>query len=239
MITETIFAREFLSFWRIAAPTIEGFVRRLNGGVRERDYEPLNSMTHPNRRSFVNEVAFEVFCGEIMSLKRGGPRGGTREAIDIAVVAVREATINCHRDGDYQSELTSEERLDTLEQSRRLRQRLTSWGDPASVRPKPEFPGCGIVDTCYGDVLIGETLFEIKAGDRLFRSIDVRQLLTYLALNHASGKYLIRRAGLVNPRVGVSTELDIDELCYQVSGRDEGGLLWTISHGLSSAEISR
>src|SRR5262249_39484161 len=72
----------------------------------------------------------------------------------------------------------------------------------------PVFPGCGWVMECAGDVLAGSTLFEVKAGQRGFRSIDLRQMLVYCALNFAAKTYDISTVCLVNPRTGTFAEED-------------------------------
>lgn len=238
MISEVVFAREFSSFWRVATPTMEGFVRRLNSGLYDRDYGPLRAATAANRRSFVNEVAFELFCIRASVSESGESRPSLTESLDLAVAIVRKANVLMSRDGDYVTGLTQFERDDVAEQVHRLSQRLAA-SSTRSIVVKPAFPGCGIVDTCHGDVLAGDILFEVKAGDRPFRSIDVRQLLTYLALNYMSRRYVIRSVGLVNPRVGVSVEMATGELCYGASGRDVPDLLEAIAYGISSGEISR
>jgi hypothetical protein len=112
-------------------------------------------------------------------------------------------------------------------------------GDVHSLVVSPQFEGCGIVDTCVGDVLIGPVLYEVKAGDRPVRSIDIRQLLTYAALNFAKKHRPIDRIGLVNPRLGKFFEIDLDTLCEEVGGGDgPSELLERIIYKLSSGEIS-
>ncbi|TRL33057.1 hypothetical protein FM996_11265 [Methylosinus sporium] len=237
MISEVAFARDFSAFWRTVTPTLEGFIRRMNRGLYDRDDVPMQTMTAANRRAYVNEVAFETFC--VVSLRgQHAEVAQTAEAtIAAAADTVKRSASSIPSDGDYEDEFNSAEIQDIKEQVRRLTKRLVTPGSHRLY--KPEFRGCGIIDTCRGDALVGNTLFEVKAGDRSFRSIDVRQLLTYLALNFVSGQYGIRFGGLVNPRIGVSFEVEVEELCFEVSGRDASGLLSDISYAISSGEISR
>ncbi len=58
-----------------------------------------------------------------------------------------------------------------------------------TIRVSPRFEGCGWLDECEADFLTSNVLVEVKAGDRAFRSIDLRQVLIYCALNFASKKY--------------------------------------------------
>src|SRR5262249_40076034 len=67
---------------------------------------------------------------------------------------------------------------------------------------RPTFPGCGIIAPCEGDLRTDDTLYEIKAVDRNFRSMDMRQLFVYCALSRAASLKAISRIGLVNPLLG-------------------------------------
>lgn len=143
------------------------------------------------------------------------------------------------RKGNYDAELSASELLDAKEQIKRLRIRLVRDGDINSIICRPEFKGCGIVDKCEGDILIENTLYEIKAGERPFRSIDLRQVLTYLALNRISESVGIDSIGVVNPRVGISFEMSVDEFSFEISGRDAVSLMDSIVYGMSSGDVSR
>jgi hypothetical protein len=39
------------------------------------------------------------------------------------------------------------------------------------------------MESCQGDILNNETLIEIKAGERGILSSDIKQIITYCALN--------------------------------------------------------
>jgi hypothetical protein len=199
----------------------------------------MRTETAANRRAFINEVAFGSFCvtvaedkSELVSLK-------VDDAIARVTPRVREAAARGGRDGDYHGELSPIEIQDVKEQVQRLRLRLGVPEKAGAIVCNPRFPGCGMVDECEGDLLVSDALFEIKAGDRLFRAIDLRQVLTYLALNHAGGAFALRAVGLVNPRVGISFEMSRDEFCFEVSGRHSTQLLDAIVHGIASGDVSR
>jgi hypothetical protein len=238
MISEATFARDFSSFWRLATPMMEGFIRRLNRGTYQRDFPPMTSATTPDRRAFINELAFTCFCIIVSKIQSDQQILSVDDLIKQAAATVHSAAMRGHWGGDYKIELLPEETEDAKEQISRLQARLfcSNVGD---IKCRPRFAGCGIIDHCEGDVIVGNILFEIKAGDRLFRSIDIRQILTYLALNHASRAQIIQTVGLINPRVGISVEIDADEFCFEVSGRDAGQLLEFMSYIFSSGDISR
>ena len=239
MITEVSFCRDFSSFWRTTTPTMDGFVRNLNSGLYHRDFHPIDAMTAPNRRSFTNELAFEVFCINVRAVQRGEFAKALAESLQDAIPAVRSAALRAALDGDTSSALSADELADIDEQVRRLTLRICPGLIVHAVVLSPEFSGCGMIDTCRGDVLVGETLFEIKAGDRPFRALDVRQLVTYVALNYAGHQRAISTVALVNPRVGISVEMDLGEFCFEVSGQDTAGLLAEMIYAMSAGEISR
>lgn len=239
MISEVRFARDFGSFWRQATPTMDGFVRRLNSGLYERDFEPLNSKTDVTRRAFVNQVAFEVFS-ELTSIQEDGRSArSSRDLIPAASIRVRESVDQGDQDADYSADMSDIEIQDVVEQVRRLSDRVGIRPRATAIICSPEFVGCGLVDKCKGDILADHVLFEVKAGDRAFRTIDLRQILAYLALNHAKPTHKIAKIGLINPRVGISFEMDVEEFCYEVSGQSPQQLLDRIVFGFMSGDISR
>jgi hypothetical protein len=103
-----------------------------------------------------------------------------------------------------------------------LAERLQEFFAKASQTPMtifPSFPGCGWLEQCEGDVFADGVLFEVKAGERSFRSADVRQLLCYCGLNFASKPYEIVDVCLVNPRTGRYVSENLERMCQRLSGR--------------------
>lgn len=137
------------------------------------------------------------------------------------------------------SPLHPDEMEDAREQLRRLRIFFENEAKGAALELSPPFAGCGIIDACEGDIYFDDTLFEIKAGDRNFRSIDLRQILTYAALNYSQSKRKIDSVGLFNPRLGISFCMGLEELCLEVSGHSASHTLSEIIRAISSGEISR
>jgi hypothetical protein len=110
---------------------------------------------------------------------------------------------------------------------------------PKDIVTLPEFHGCGFIDRCAGDIIVEDTLYEVKAGGRFFRSIDLRQLLVYSMLNRRAGTYDVTKLGMFNPRVGIYYEASLAEICYEVSGKGPDELLSDIAEAVSGADISR
>lgn len=241
MISEVTFCHLHSSFWRVVAPTTDLFIRRLNRDLYKREFPPMSTSIAPERRGFVNEVAFALFCSSV----RAGKRWPLSEP---PISEVRELSVSFHTslgraeardDSHTEDSATEEEIADICEQHQRMISIFTQDVDTDHIVARPAFSGCGIVDSCVGDVLISTTLYEVKAGDRSFRSIDIRQLLTYTALNHVSRQHKINSVGLFNPRVGICATIDLNKLCFEVSGKDAVSLLTEIVFALSSGEISR
>lgn len=240
MISASSFCRIYSSYWRDLTPTAEIFVRRLNLAHYERDFPEMKVATSPDRRGLINEIAFSAFCFSIRNGKTWQSGPISAEEIQ-AVFSHLHFAQGSYRDLDPASIpfVAAPEIEDISEQHRRLMLLFAPSLVSSNLVAEPQFQGCGIIDTCRGDLLVDDTLYEVKAGDRLFRSIDIRQLVTYSALNQLSKQFTINYVGLVNPRVGISAKLALDELCVEISGRGAIELLSDIASSISSGEISR
>ena len=243
MISETAFAAHYTSIWKILAPTSEIFVRKINSHLYERIFPAKTSLVTANRRALINEAAFTLFVhfvSKINKSRKPPKRKLTGEEIDECFVTARRFIARLDKAGINEiADLDFIEREEALEQTSRL---VTFFLDVLGKKPiscYPHFNGCGILDSCNGDIIVGNTLYEVKAGERKFRSLDVRQLLIYAALNSESGENDIQNLGLFNPRIGVSVEVSLNELCFEVSGRAPSDLLADIVQAISSGEMSR
>lgn len=241
MISASTFCKVHSSFWKSVTPTTDIFVRRLNLGHYVREFPGMASSAAPLRRGFINEVAFAAFCQTAGKSHGWPPNPLTAEELDQAVSYVRSLPIRRETQGEITSEvgLAPEEVADINEQQRRLIW-MFSFNKPAgSLLTEPVFPGCGMIDSCRGDLIASDALYEVKAGDRLFRSVDVRQLIVYGALNFISKRFKIERLGLFNPRVGIAATMTADDLCFEISGKQSSELFSEIAAVISSGEISR
>lgn len=237
MISEVILARECPSFWRSMTPTMDGFIRRINAGLYERDFEPLRSQVVPARRAFVNEVAFDGFC-RIGSLgKNFVPKDQMMQCLSEAANFILDNRSWIVGRPDELEDIAEYELEDALAQAKRIISRVCPSGF-SQVQFRPLLKGCGKIDPSEGDIIYKNCLYEIKAGDRNFRSIDVKQVLTYLALNYASKQYSLSGVCLFNPRTGISFEISVDSLCFEVSGAGAADLFDRMKFVFSGLEIS-
>lgn len=231
MIDASRFAAHYNAFWTQRTPTSEHFVRRLNLELAQRWEPPLSKPDLEIRAAFIAEVAFARFSLSIQGLER--------EILEHkALSEARRRLLPLTNDpGSLNAPLTETEE----QQAKSLGVRLAGFFRfrelPLALRPV--FPGCGIIDASEGDVVSGTTLFEIKAVERPFRGFDLRQLLTYCALNHASQRYSLAKLGIYNPRRGLYVEMNIDQVCREMAGITAQEFFEDIVHAVSSGEVSR
>ncbi len=237
MIDAASFAISYNAFWNDFAPTCEYFVRRLNLEGVER-FEPPIGKSSASKRAIIAEFAFSLFVerkkNNIPGIKKK-PENVIQEAAwletekRLAPYAVEGLNLSRDFDKDESDE------VDAI--AKTLFRFFTNDGRELILRPM--FSGCGYIDASEGDILFGDTIYEIKTVDRLFRSNDVRQVITYAALNFASKQFSIENIGLFNPRSGQYCEIPLEHVCREISGRPAQELLAAIIQAVSSGEISR
>jgi len=212
------------------------YVRRVNLDGYERFGYRVENQVESRRRALTAEAAFSVFAIEKEI------QNGSREAMEADVIRTTAWEEAVTRLGKYSGEgldigatISAEEANDVTN----LRNALTIFfRRHTNVTPRPHFRGCGYIDNSYADVIADNTLYEVKTVDRPFRGSDLRQLLTYAALNLSSGQFNIRHLGLLNPRRGIFYRVEPDALCLGVSGSRAQELLSEIISTVSGAGIS-
>lgn len=235
MIGATRFASAYGSFWRNVTPTIDLFVRKINIELYERVEAPCDYQVDPSRSALVAETAFALF--DIYSQLENDKSQFFERFLQKATAEARRrlARLNAENIDDdlNQNELNAANELFS-----RLRSYfVTHHGNKLVVRPS--FPGCGFVDRSEGDVIYDEALFEIKAVDRNFRSVDIKQLITYAALDYQSGSQPFQEIGIYNPRRGTEFEMGLDDVCLEVSGLSMVELLEIVAYSIASGDVSR
>lgn len=89
-------------------------------------------------------------------------------------------------------------------------------GDVVLFRPK--LKGYGFIPDLEGDLLVDETLYEVKTVNRNFKSSDMKQLFIYLALKQVSNEGAWKYGGLYNPKRGLYCRFNVKSLIYNLSG---------------------
>lgn len=231
MTSETSFSRLNSSTWASLTPMMELYIRQINLKLLERTFVPMMHVTLPARRSFINEVAFRIFCESLAT----GDIGHTESH---SIAEARRLILGLES-ADAVTDPSTDEMDDAREQARRLKFYFHQVAQARALEVKPKFAGCGIIDSCEGDVYCDGQLFEVKAGDRNVRSIDLRQLLVYAALSYSEQGRPIDKIGLFNPRMGTHFSSKLDEVCAEISGRPAAELLAELVQVFSSGDISR
>jgi hypothetical protein len=88
----------------------------------------------------------------------------------------------------------------------------------ARVEFCPRFQGCGFLNAAEGDLGIGDTLVEVKTTTRKVAGKDLRQLITYLALDAGVGRQRWSHIAVFNPRRGTLHRAEVDPLLLRLSG---------------------
>lgn len=224
MISEHEFAVHFSSFWRSALPNLESVLRTLNLGY-DRIARPLKPTTSTHRRDIISETGFRLLGLSVGKRKR--PEDLIEEATAEAAKFLTHDRVG----------LSNDEAAEALELCRRLGSYVQSSG--GSVEFMPSFPGHGMMTSCKADLLVGDTIVEVKYVDRAFRSTDLRQLLCYCGLRYLSEKQSFKRVAVFNPLRGIAITIPLVELVDSASGRAPEDFFQDMSYVLSSGEISR
>lgn len=225
MISERQLSTSYSSFWREITPMADVYWRAQNLQT-ERFAQPLQTKCERQSRAFVNELAFESFVRVAAIAENKGSDAELRVAAESAKDSIAK----------YISHFSHIEKFDLLQElpselgevifvAKRLYRFFSPRFRMTSESFRPKFYGCGILMAAEGDILLGETLFEVKAGDRNFRVADLRQLLIYCALNRKKSVANITQVALVNPRVGIWWSSDLESCSRAISGISSTELL--------------
>jgi len=228
VIDATRFAHSYNAFWNSYAPICEHYVRQLNLHELDR-VEPPMIESEVENSSLIAELAFAMF-----------ERGITKSnETDQELFNKIQSKIRLLPGGNSRpSAMLS---VDEINEARELSRRMNSFFSHRrkAIIFRPRLNGCGIIDQSEADVISGTALFEIKSVRRNARGGDIRQLLTYAALNFASQQFDFQSLGIFNPRTGVKYERSVDEVCWEISGKYSSEFLEDLLRAISDGGISR
>jgi len=222
MISEVSFSRGYGSFWSEYTPWLGDFVSEINKGIASRIQNPIFShIDDTTHRSINNTIAFCLFKNSITTGNKN-----IRDAYNEGITIVRNYPKN-----NITSYSLSDEYIEIITE---ISNRLINRYKNKTIEFYPQFLGCGIMESCQGDIYIENTLVEIKAGERGFQTSDIKQVITYCALNWLSEKSLnIERIEIYNPRQGILWESDLSDLVLSVSSLPLEDLFEQIGNYLS------
>lgn len=217
MITVTQLSRNYPSIWKKTFPFLNRLVKKCNL-QKETFYDGIASKSEPARRALINETGFylykKMFEKKIKEANRL-TKEELEETASIAFTYIKSLDFN----PDQLIKLHQAE----IEESKLIAESLSHYflfyEKGGSVKISPHFSGCGLVSDCYGDVLAGTTLYEVKSGERDFRIADLKQILIYLTLNYSLHQNNIDQIGLINPRLGNYIVLSVKDAIELASGQ--------------------
>jgi hypothetical protein len=237
MISERTFAERYTSFWHQAFPLgkdVVGLVNSLKQTFSKHRPEPGIEVRH----DLISEISLRWFAACVVEGRLSKDRPSESELERLTMEAC--AFVGRLR-GSPVPELPPPSPAE-MKEAEALAEVLSEFVRTEApheiIVPRPPFAGCGLLSACRGDLLIGQTLYEIKAVDEGFTQPDLRQLLTYCALNFAAPRYAIRSAGLLNPRLGTFFRSDLEWLVQSLSGREPAELFYEIIDFLATERIS-
>ena len=213
------------SFWRELAPLLPNYVKHVNMGGYDRFDPPMRRETDKARHFLVNELAFKCFASGV------SPGGPAVESIydDVQQKWAGRLPANASI-GAALSDLEREE-LSELVGRLVVYQRSIDTGTAEFEKIIPAF---GRLENIEIDILTDNSVFEIKAGERPFRSIDFRQLiLAITVLDRPRPK-----AVLINPREGVVWSENFSDFIETVCLRSLSELIPEVAYYLSDSGIS-
>jgi hypothetical protein len=222
MISETYFASKYTSFWNDLLPGKNKYIRFVVNNNTETLEPPLESTDVPSSRGFINYIAFRLSIKCLTkqigyhSLDSLEPNSNLFQSVfDEAKLFIENFEETQHLTYD----LHQKEVILIKEISKRIyRKYLAKIESGCKFFPEPSFQGCGIINSANGDIIIDNTLVEIKAGKRNFTINDIKQILVYATLNSLSNAYeMLTNFELYNPREGIIFHDSFENLCNELA----------------------
>jgi hypothetical protein len=247
MISEKEFANGFAGFWSEATPFLTSrLVTEVNmsgsplGGRRFDPWaKPLSTPADSSNNDVLAETAFGLFAEAIRSrrdvLEVSADKGLLKRLENSAldrIWGLRGAWSRKERSWKTNKSAPNTAADQSIELARRLELFFKQNHHDEVVIIQPPFQGCGILNSCNGDVLAGKCLYELKTVDRNLRSSDIKQVLIYCVLNRYSRQYEIDSFTILNPRRGLEFHFDLESFSQKISGKTAAELFHEVAEFL-------
>lgn len=237
MISEITFSKRFTSFWNEVLPNANNYIRLINAGQVQATHKPLNPAPRKHNVAIINVLAFEVYRNLVN--RRTESQALSSPAFfrsRLFASALKSAKKYVDRFGSHQSYKLPFSPAEEQQLKEIVRILIERYGSSRSPVVDPQFDGCGFVDHCFGDILIGRRLIEVKSGERSFSVSDLRQLLVYCTLNHYSKKpFNIDSIEIFNPRMGACFSERVETVAIRLSALNSGELFAEIQRFISDS----
>lgn len=222
MINEKQFIAHYDSFWNDKLPFGDIFQRKINLEADNMGLGKLVNIVKGRRRSYISHVAFILY------------KYAVDYKIDLRLVKLtkrqqKEVEEKCYLQFKYyekqipniNSELIDIEWTEVYNLAKRVYIFYTDVCKNNNIIFSPKFDGCGVINSCNGDIFTNNCLYEIKMVERNFRVSDIRQLLVYCVLNSMQqNNYEIKEVCLLNPRSGQYFKTTIQNFSIMLSGKE-------------------
>jgi len=218
MISERDIAERFSATWGEIMPMLtSNFIRVFNEShVKSFGANPV-PITDSSSAHIISEFAFLMAKSSSELDKTIDEVYLSEELLKSNFKAGRAMIENQHPDSIEIDEFNEAQIDEAKKLSINLTKFIKSWKSE-DVEFSPSLAGYGFLSNCHADLVIADTLYEVKTVNRTFRSKDLKQLFLYLALHYASGESTWINAGLYNPRLDVFCKFNVDGLVQALSG---------------------
>lgn len=217
MISVTQLSRNYPSIWKKTFPFLNRLVKKCNLQKQNFD-EGIITKSNPHHRALINETGFYLY-NQMVKNKVNKVSDLSQKVISNVCKSVFVYISSLDFNPDKLKPLTKTEVVEASLIAEKLFHYFFYYEKDSVIQNFPYFPGCGLVSDCYGDVLAGTTLYEIKAGERDFKIADLKQILIYLTLSYSFHQNLISHMGLLNPRIGNYIVLPVKDSIELASGQ--------------------
>jgi hypothetical protein len=226
-MTERMFAARYHDFWRELLPMLTpSLVSVLNSGHEEHlldangaALDVVDSQPGTRDAAIVSEYAFHL-----VRIALGSNRA-VFDAVEDAAIRKQAETLAIRVVNSYEgahvlpdNQLNDSEIHEGTELALRYPAFISALRGAGSVSFSLAIPGAGRLESCAADMAVDTSLVEIKTVKRPLASKDLRQLIVYLALNHAAKRYRWTHAGFFNPRRSTFHRWPIPSLVEELSG---------------------
>lgn len=226
MISERAFAKSFASFWQELVPLLTPrFVGLFNEAYAEDLVDETGTALHavpigPNVRADI--VAEFAFWGARLLQDGGRAPDDLLDDPGLIQEASRKAFDVVQQYEGVKPEVVHPLLPEELQEGLALMMNYASLYRACQpithIEFGPQFQGCGFLNAAEGDLGIDGTLVEVKTTTRRVTGKDLRQLITYLALDAASGRQRWTHVSVFNPRRGTLHRAEVGALLLRISG---------------------
>jgi len=218
MINERDIAEKFSPVWKQSFPLLTpNFIRMVNGTqLTEVNKVPVIPMLE-TRYDIVSEIAFTL--SEKIILEHQNLKNIISDD-EVFFDIKKEVADKIWRKGNYKDEDLVLSRIEVYETEKITNNivEFVNYKAPDKIVFRPVLKGYSFIPNLEADLLIDDTIVEIKTVNRNFKNSDLKQLLIYFALKQMSDKKNWEFGQLYNPRRGLAFKFELKELISKISG---------------------